>query len=327
MRLYRLGDTGRPVLDIQDRLRSLDHDCPADPAGEFGNDTQRAVTEFQESRGLARDGIVGPDTWRALVEAGYRLGDRLLWLRRPMFRGEDVDELQRQLNALGFDAGKVDGIFGPDTQRAVIDFQQNRRMAEDGIAGPEVIRELKGVARSVQRQGLAELQDLEWLHRLPDSVVGARIFLDAASEDAEEAEASWEAAMAAAVALQAQGGIPMLSRSSDARFPSRVRARRANRSGAELVISFQKPHDDVEGVFFFASERSRSEAGAALAAAVGHELGLPAEGRAPVMLKETRAPAVIVCVKELEAETGQRASAGVVTFFQDGQEAFSDPNR
>ena len=67
---------------------------------------------FQEHRGLRSDGVCGPQTWSALVEAGRVLGDRLLYYRNPMLRGDDVATLQRQLGALGFDAGRVDGIFG-----------------------------------------------------------------------------------------------------------------------------------------------------------------------------------------------------------------------
>ena len=141
MRLYRLGDSGRPVRDIQDRLDSLDHSCAPDAPGEFGKGTFDAVTAFQRERGLAGDGIVGPDTWRGLWEASYRLGDRLLWMRRPMLRGDDVSELQVRLNSFGFDAGNVDGIFGPDTRRAVTEFQHNRAMDEDGIAGPGTLAE------------------------------------------------------------------------------------------------------------------------------------------------------------------------------------------
>ena len=42
-----------------------------------------------------------------------------------MLRGDDVLDLQHQLNALGFDAGRDDGIFGPHTADALREFQRN----------------------------------------------------------------------------------------------------------------------------------------------------------------------------------------------------------
>lgn len=59
-----------------------------------------------------------------------------------MLRGDDVADLQHRLNALGFDAGREDGIFGPDTSRALQDFQRNAGLAPDGIGGPEAVEAL-----------------------------------------------------------------------------------------------------------------------------------------------------------------------------------------
>src|SRR5690606_34344697 len=97
--------------------------------------TVEAVRTFQEQRGLRVDGICGPETWGALIESGFRLGDRLLYLCTPMLRGDDVAELQRRLNALGFDAGREDGILGPDTERAIGAFQRDAGLAIDKVAG------------------------------------------------------------------------------------------------------------------------------------------------------------------------------------------------
>ena len=61
---------------------------------------------FQARRGCCGStALVGPDTWGQLVEAGYRLGDRTLYLHSPLFRGDDVRALQRKLNALGLRRG------------------------------------------------------------------------------------------------------------------------------------------------------------------------------------------------------------------------------
>jgi len=50
-----------------------------------------------------------------IVESGFPLGDRLLYLHEPLLRGDDVAALQRRLNAFGFDAGREDGLLGTET--------------------------------------------------------------------------------------------------------------------------------------------------------------------------------------------------------------------
>jgi GH25 family lysozyme M1 (1,4-beta-N-acetylmuramidase) len=50
-------------------------------------------------------------------------------------RGENVKKLQESLNNLGFDCGKVDGIFGKRTEKAVKAFQHSRYLDTDGIVG------------------------------------------------------------------------------------------------------------------------------------------------------------------------------------------------
>ncbi len=64
------------------------------------------------------------------------LGTRLLKRTSPYMRGDDVRALQTMLNALGYDCGAVDGIFGNKTKAGVKTFQQAKGLAVDGIAGP-----------------------------------------------------------------------------------------------------------------------------------------------------------------------------------------------
>jgi N-acetylmuramoyl-L-alanine amidase len=315
MRLYRLGDTGPAVGDIQDRLAALDYRCEPDERSSFGDGTREAVKAFQEEKGLGVDGIVGPETWRSLYEAGYRLGDRLLFYRRPMIRGEDIAELQSRLNSLGFDSGKVDGIFGPETERAVLEFQQNRNLAEDGKAGPGVITEIHLVTRGAMKEGRQAVREREWLRRLPATVAGARIYLDAGCRNLEEARGTWDAASTTALCLQEVGGLPVLSRSQDISLPERVRARRANRLGSDLIVAFQVTSQDDDHVYFFASPHSRSEAGEMLANSIAKTAGGAVEGRASAILKETRAPSVVVSRSRLDGSIGKPVVSGLEDFF------------
>ncbi len=316
MRLYRLSDSGEPVRDIQGRLSALGFECGADVVGDFGEGTYAAVIAFQRSRNLGADGIVGPETWRSLVEAGHRLGGRLLYHRLPMLRGDDVADLQRRLNALGFDAGKVDGIFGPDTLRALLDFQSNRNMAEDGVAGPAVARELDLVHRATEKAGREGVREREWLRALPPTVAGHRVLLDPFCRDEAEDAASWSAATAAARAFQDLGAYPFISRSADTRTSERIRAHRANRMGADLVVAFALPREEPPCVFFFASAHGRSEIGALLARSIAASLGVPERGLTCPILKETRPPAVVVAMTELGPETGRTVATAVEGFFK-----------
>ncbi|HLI16362.1 MAG TPA: peptidoglycan-binding protein [Acidimicrobiales bacterium] len=137
----RRGDRGPAVEDLQRRLAGLGATCD-DPPGDYGASTEEAVRRFQRQRGLPDHGTCDRDTWQAVVEAGYRLGDRLLYRRSPMLRGDDVAELQRRLSALGFDPGRIDGIFGDDTARALADFQRNAGLLIDAICGRRTLEEL-----------------------------------------------------------------------------------------------------------------------------------------------------------------------------------------
>lgn len=134
------GSRGPAVEDIQKRLLMLGFDLGSTGVdGVFLGATLTAVRSFQQEHHLGEDGVVGSETWSALVDATFRLGDRLLYLKLPYLHGADVRMLQGALNVLGFACGEPDGIFGAYTERAVGEFQANVGLPIDGIAGPETI--------------------------------------------------------------------------------------------------------------------------------------------------------------------------------------------
>lgn len=315
MRLYRKGDDGEAVRDIQDRLAALGFSIADDPTGSFLEGTAEAVRSFQTKRGLWVDGIVGPDTWRALVSAGYQLGSRILYHRVPMMRGDDVADLQRQLSALGFDAGNVDGIFGPDTLQGLLDFQSNRGIAEDGLAGVEVVDELALMARATKKHGRDAVRDHQWLDNLPATIAGQRVYVDPFCRDEAESAATWGPAVLLSTIIQANGASVVLSRSIDTAPTERVRALRANRLGVDMVISLCLAGPEGPGVYYFASQHSSSSAGAALASHVGSLLGVEPGGRAIPILKNTRSPAVVVAVTEFDEPTVEAVAQGVMDLF------------
>lgn len=171
----RLGDTGEAVFDLQQRLALAGYETAEDHYF-FGPATEAALKKFQADRGLIADGICGPYSWAALVEADYQLGDRLLYYRLPMMHGDDISDLQQRLGKLGFDVGWVDGIFGFDTQKAVQQFQHNVGLPVDGVVGRITLHTLHRLSKqSAGELTITEVREHERLRQQPCLVEGRKI--------------------------------------------------------------------------------------------------------------------------------------------------------
>ena len=131
--LVRRGDKEHPVVTLQHLLRARGQAVA--PDGDFGPLTDAAVRAFQREKRLDVDGVVGPDTWRALIVT-LRRGDT-----GDAVRGLQEEFQFRNLSGDPAHAPAVDGDFGPVTESSVRGFQEGVRamvpaMTVDGIAGP-----------------------------------------------------------------------------------------------------------------------------------------------------------------------------------------------
>ncbi len=326
MRVIREGDRGQAVRDVQRRLLDLGLRIAADELeGRFGGSTHAAVRDFQRRRGLPADGMVGPDTWGQLVEAGYRLGDRTLYLRSPAFRGDDVRELQRSLNALGFDAGKEDGILGQRTATGVVEFQRNVGAKADGIVGLDTVRALERLRPSLDATSRAVVREAEAIRAMDATLAGSVVAIDAGHGPGDpgnegpggltEAEVSFLLAGELAVALERRGASPVNLRDADANPTPSDRAQRANALEAAICVSIHTGGKDAgsEGTScsYYGTPTTHSPAGHRLAECIQEELtvrlGRADAGIRPLaiaILRETRMPAVQVepCVIANEKE-------------------------
>ena len=135
------GATGVAVEDIQERLGSLGYTIDEAERAEslFGQSTANSVARFRFDHDLPLGTAVDTATWSALVDEGYNLGDRTLYLRLPNFHGHDVRTLQHRLNILGFSCGVEDGYYGVHTEAAVKQFQENVGVMADGMAFQDTI--------------------------------------------------------------------------------------------------------------------------------------------------------------------------------------------
>ncbi|HEY5888329.1 MAG TPA: peptidoglycan-binding protein [Acidimicrobiales bacterium] len=285
----RRGSRGEAVGDVQRRLGALGHDLADDPAGDFDSATEAAVAAFQAQRGLPRDGIVGPVTWAALVESGWRLGDRFLYHRTPMQRGDDVAELQSSLGALGFDAGRVDGICGPDTARALEEFQRNSGLTADGICGPDSVSALRRLAgRRAGPTSVAQAREAHALRDAPRHLGDRRIVIgDPGTLDA--------LADRVCRLLTDAGAVVTVLHAVD----GSTQAREANDLAAELYVGLRLVAEPSCHLSFYATEGFESVGGRRLAELGAQELGTvldigpSVQGMRLPVLRETKMPAVL----------------------------------
>ncbi|MFL5830032.1 MAG: peptidoglycan-binding protein [Solirubrobacteraceae bacterium] len=135
---YGSADGSSLVRALQRRLIATGtHPGPVD--GRYGPQTERAVQRFQAEHGLLIDGIAGHQTIAALTQriapvkpgAGYKVGG-----------SHAVRGLQRDLRRAGSSPGRVDGVYGPLTERAVRRFQAAHGLHVNGVAGPRTLTAL-----------------------------------------------------------------------------------------------------------------------------------------------------------------------------------------
>jgi N-acetylmuramoyl-L-alanine amidase len=322
------GSHGPEVADVQQRLVALGSLVDAvELDGSFGASTEAAVRRFQSQRNIHVDGIVGPETWSHLVEAGYAFGDRTLYLRYPYFRGDDVRELQRKLNALGFDAWREDGIFGEHVDRAVRELQRNTGAAVDGIVGPGTFETLERLRPDTSGPGRSVVQEAESLRKAA-GFVGSVVALDPGAPD--EAQAGWDAfAHLLALELQRRGADPHLLGSGGDRDPSSL-AREANAMSAALCVSIRERGDGA-GITcaYFGTATTHSPAGKRLAGMLLERLsehsGIAGGEPHPMaigILRETRMPAVMVAFPDPSQSSGGADITGIVNALAAGIQAF-----
>ena len=177
----------------------------------------------------------------------------MLYHRSPNLRGDDVAELQRRLGRLGFDAGRVDGIFGPLTARALDDFQRNIGLPPDGICGYETIHALQRLGDRTTGPSIATVREAEQLRRAPARWPGAGSWWASSA-------ASASCRRAVAKALRHAGATVMTLDEPD----GSAHALAANRFGADLYLGLA-PTDGVVTIAYYAVPGFESVGGRRLA--------------------------------------------------------------
>lgn len=244
----RLGDRGPEITELRARLTRLGLLGDTVPSDAFDDDVDRAVRHFQQERGLTIDGVVGAQTARHIDEAHWQLGDRTLsFTPGHLMRGDDVVALQRRLTSLGFDAGRIDGIFGRQTDAALREFQRGVGVDSDGTAGAQTFRALERLGRPIVGGSPERLRQHVQLDALRTGISDKVIVLDpahGADEPGNSTERLVEAQLVADLASRVEGRLAALGTTVLLTRPARGeslsdadRANFANVTGADLFVS------------------------------------------------------------------------------------------
>ncbi|WP_257159005.1 N-acetylmuramoyl-L-alanine amidase [Corynebacterium cystitidis] len=335
-RVLRVGDSSARVAEVRSTLASLgllpgysgdveewNNRSFSQDEKYFDEDLSEVLKAFQQSRGIIPSGAIDEVTLRELREASYTLGNRVLsYQPNQILVGDDVSQLQRQLQELGFYSHKVDGHYGKATHEAVQNYQLNYGLQDDGVFGPDTLRALNLLGRRITGGSAQAIRERETVRKAGPMLAGKRVVLDPARGGADkgvtvngpfgpitEEDILWDLASRVEGRMIAAGMETIISRPRGDNPTPKARAEIANAFKADVMISLHMDHyanEKANGVasFYFGSEKgSSSMTGETLSGYIQREIAartdlqnLHNHGRTWDLLRLTRMPSVEVVV-------------------------------
>ena len=221
------------------------------------NPSEAEIRAFQQKRGLTVTGVIDAVTARHLEEARWKLGDRVISSTTPQMHGDDVAELQTRLVEMGFNCGRVDGIFGPLTESAVKEFQKSVGGKADGACGPQTVMAMLRLKKIVSGGTPLQLREEVVRAEKGPALAGKVIVIDPSHALGDEI--IFDIAQRIEGRLLALGVSVFLTRSATTRPTDIERIELANKSNADLVISLgvdSYPNEKAHGcaTFFYGSD-------------------------------------------------------------------------
>ena len=218
--------------------------------------SESEIRSFQQARGLSVTGLVDEVTARALKEAQWKLGDRSLNLQEPpLMHGDDVAALQSRLTEMGFNCGRVDGIYGPRTELAVKDFQKSVGATVDGKCGPATIIALIRLTKIVSGGAPSVLRESANQKNRGPALANKTIVLNPDGDDS----LVYDVAVRTEGRLLALGASVFLTRGATNNPSEKERIAFSNNSNADLMISLHEDsykNENAHGAatYFYGSE-------------------------------------------------------------------------
>jgi len=244
---FEIGDRSNAIELISNTLTRLGFLKTASDL--YDEHLIEAIKAFQQERGLTATGLINEITLRTLEEARWRLGDRILLVNNPvLMRGDDVSALQNRLIEMGFNCGKVDGIYGIRTEAAVKEFQKSVGIVVDGKCGPATLISLMRLVKTVQGGTPSALRE-SVKHSVRSPALANKVivldpswggeFTGESFHGVTESEIVFDLAQRLEGRLLALGVNVVLTRSSNNSPLEKDRISTANSVNADLVIALK----------------------------------------------------------------------------------------
>ena len=242
----------------------------------FDEELSTTLKAFQQSRGILPSGEIDNITLRELRHASYTLGARALsYQPNQILVGDDVSQLQKQLQELGFYSGRIDGHFGPDTHVALTNYQLNYGIQDDGVCGPETLHALSLLGRRITGGSTQAIREREVVRMAGPRLTGKRVVIDPNIDvenmtrihgpygEITEEEILWDLASRVEARMIAAGMETIMSRPRGDNPSAKARADLANSFEADLMVSllldrYQNEKANGVATFYFGSEQGAS---------------------------------------------------------------------
>ena len=245
--LPKLGDRSGAIELISNTLLRLGF--ISSPSDIFDEKLTQGVKAFQQDRGLTVNGLINEITARTLEEARFRLGDRVLVFNTTaLMRGDDVANLQDRLIQMGFNCGKVDGVYEITTENAVKEFQKSVGILSDGRCGPATLISLMRLAKTVSGGAPSALRE-SINHSVRSPALANKVividpswggeFTGESANGVNESEIVFDLAQRLEGRLIALGVNVILTRSANNSPLEKDRIKVANSVNADLVIALK----------------------------------------------------------------------------------------
>ena len=245
--LPKLGDRSGAIELISNTLLRLGF--ISSPSDIFDEKLTQGVKAFQQDRGLTVNGLINEITARSLEEARFKLGDRVLVFNTTaLMRGDDVAYLQDRLIQMGFNCGKVDGVYEITTENAVKEFQKSVGILSDGRCGPATLISLMRLAKTVSGGAPSALRE-SINHSVRSPALANKVividpswggeFTGESANGVNESEIVFDLAQRLEGRLIALGVNVILTRSANNSPLEKDRIKVANSVNADLVIALK----------------------------------------------------------------------------------------